>query len=109
MVKQKRVYQRTIFGSGVSGKYLKDAMKTGQNAIKILQKNRSVKSKLKSLDSWWKEIYLLLSYHYSFNQFQLHSCDRVHCDTYVSGGQCSHEHRRTVCQKYNECFNLFIS
>ena len=67
----------------------------------------SMKSKLSNLLSKWKEMYLFLSYEYSFKHLQLNSVDKAHCATYAMGGICQHQHRDVVCQKCNSCFKFF--
>ena len=67
----------------------------------------SIKLKLRNLLSTWKDMYLFLSFKYSFKHLELSCPDKAHCSTYAMGGTCQHEHYDDVCQKCNDCFTFF--
>eukprot|EP00957_Ditylum_brightwellii_P167385 12743154-Ditylum_brightwellii.AAC.1 len=52
----------------------------------------SIKLKLQNLLSTWKDMYLFLSFEYSFKHLELSCRDLAHCSTYALGGTCQHEH-----------------
>ena len=60
-------------------------------------KSTLIKWKFKGLNSLWKEMYLFLSYEYSFNHLQQHLYVIISYATYEAGGECSHKHWSTVC------------